>query len=137
MSKAEPTVQKYMSVRPKSIESTDSIKKAKDVMSLGKIRHLPVTRGGKVIGVVTDRDIKLVAGFEEIDAEEVVVADVCSSRPFIVRPDTPLHEVAAEMAEKHYGSAVVEQNGKLVGIFTTVDACRALAEILTTRFHAH
>ena len=137
MSKAEPTVQKYMSFQPRSIESSETLKKAQDLMSKLKVRHLPVTKGGKLVGEVSDRDIKLVGGFEEIDTVEAVVADICTTKPFTVGPDTPLHEAAAEMAEKRYGSAIVVQNGKLVGIFTTTDACRALAEILQTRYHCH
>ncbi len=135
MSKSEPTIQKFMTTQPQSIESAESIKKALDRMSKVGVRHLPVTKNGKVVGIVSDRDLKLVLGFEEIDSAEVTVADVCHPKPYIVGPDALLHEVAEEMAEKRLGSAIVVQNGKLVGIFTTVDACRALAEVLQTRFH--
>lgn len=135
MSKAEPTIQKFMTMQPHSIESTATLKQALDMMSKFKVRHLPVEKSGKVVGIVSDRDIKLVMDFDEIDTAEVAVADVCTSKPYIVGPDAQLHEVAADMAEKRLGSAIVVQNGKLVGIFTTVDACRALAEILQTRFH--
>ena len=59
-----------------------------------------------------------------------MVIDVCSEDPYIVDPDEPVRMVAQEMAKKHYGSAVVVQNKKLVGIFTTVDACRALSQMI-------
>lgn len=39
--------------------------------------------------------------------------------------------VANELATKHYGSAIVTENDEVVGIFTTTDACKALAEVLT------
>ena len=52
---------------------------------------------------------------------------------YSVSPETPLDEVVATMGSKKYGSAVVVQNGKVVGIFTTVDLCRAFAELLHTR----
>ena len=42
-------------------------------------------------------------------------------------------EVAAEMAEKKYGAAIIVQHNKVVGIFTMVDACRVLAELFDTR----
>lgn len=135
MSKAEPTVQKFMTTQPHSIESTATLKETVDQMSKFKVRHLPVMKSGKVVGIVSDRDIKLVMDFDEIDTAEVPVADICSPKPYIVEPDTQLHEVAGEMAEKRIGSAIVIQNGKLVGIFTAVDACRALAEVLQTRYH--
>ena len=50
-----------------------------------------------------------------------------------MRPEAPLDEVVREMAEHRYGSAVVLANGKVVGMFTTVDACRAFAELLHGR----
>ena len=78
-----------------------------------KVRHLPVTRNGKVVGIVSDRDLKLVMGFEEIDTAETTVADVCHPKPYLVGPDALLREVAAEMAEKRLGSAIVVQNGKM------------------------
>jgi|APTNR8051073442_1049403.scaffolds.fasta_scaffold28810_3 acetoin utilization protein AcuB len=135
MSKSEPTIQKFMTTDPKSIESTAKIKDAQALMTKFKIRHLPVTRQGKVVGILSDRDIKLVGSFSEIEIDEVVVADVCQNKPYIVAPDELIHEVAAEMAAKHYGSAIVVQNSRLVGIFTAVDACRTLAEILEMRYH--
>ena len=50
---------------------------------------------------------------------------------FAVSPDTELSEVLEEMAEEKYGCAVVqEKDGKVVGVFTTLDACRLLAELL-------
>jgi CBS domain-containing protein len=53
--------------------------------------------------------------------------------PYIVAPGTSLDEVVSTMAAKKYGSAVVSDHGHVVGIFTTVDACSAFAELLTTR----
>lgn len=52
---------------------------------------------------------------------------------YAVDPNTSLDVVAEALAEHKYGSAVVLQNGKVVGIFTTNDACRALAELLHSR----
>lgn len=61
---------------------------------------------------------------------KVLVEDAMTSSPYTVTPDTPLDEVVATMAEHKYGCAVVMQNRHLVGIFTTVDACRACADLL-------
>ena len=99
------------------------------------VRHLPVMNQGEIVGIISDRDIKLASGIEGIDADKFPVIDVCAGNPYRVEPDTSLRDVANTMASKHYGSAIVVQNGKVVGIFTTVDACRALAEIIETRYH--
>jgi acetoin utilization protein AcuB len=137
MSKAEPTIQKFMTTMPFSIEADRSIQKAEQLMSKQQIRHLPVMQNGKIIGLISDRDIKLASGIEGVDPATLPVIDACHENPYSVEPDMLLSQVAATMAEKHYGSAIVVQNGKLVGIFTTVDACRALSDILNTRFHTH
>jgi CBS domain-containing protein len=60
----------------------------------------------------------------------MVVMDLCHGRPYIVSPLTPLREAAAEMAARGIGSAIVMDGARLSGIFTTVDACRALAAVL-------
>lgn len=135
MSKAQPMIQKYMTTQPYSIAPNEKLAAAQDTMKKYKIRHLPVVKDGRVVGILTDRDIKLIGGFEDLDTAEILVADICVDKPYIVGPDSQLSEVVKEMASKHYGSAIVVQNGKLVGIFTTVDACRALAVVLETRYH--
>ena len=61
------------------------------------------------------------------------VEEAMTEQPYTVEPETPLDQVARTMAEKKFGSAVVLQNHKVVGIFTTVDACQALSELLQTR----
>lgn len=137
MSKSEPTIQKYMTVQPQSIGSSEPLSKARELFSKLSIRHLPVVSAGEVVGLLSDRDVKLALGSIGAEASGQTVGEVCVSDPYVVGPDTLLSVVARTMASKHYGSAIVVQNGKLVGIFTTVDACRALSEIIETRFHTH
>ncbi|MCG3177119.1 MAG: Hypoxic response protein 1 [Candidatus Omnitrophica bacterium] len=135
MSKSEPTIQKYMTVQPFEIGPAETLSKARDLFSKHGIRHLPVVDSGRVVGLLSDRDVKLALGAVGADASRQTAGDVCVTDPYVVEPDDLLSEVARTMASRHYGSAVVVSNGKLVGIFTTVDACRALAEIIETRFH--
>ncbi len=136
MPKSEPMIQKFMTTVPQWIHAGETLQKAEDMMKKLGIRHLPVMDKDKVVGILSDRDIKLAQGIAGVDPTVVPVIDVCPENPYTVDPETPLHEVARVMASKHYGSAIVVQNGKLVGIFTTVDACRAIVEIIETRFHA-
>lgn len=128
--KAIPTIQKYMSYLPKSIGSDQTIASANEFMRKLHLRHLPVLKGGKVIGVITDRDINLVMGFKDADPELMRVEDAYSSEPYITSPNAPLNEVTAHMAEKKYGCALVVDNNKLVGIFTAIDACKAVSDLL-------
>jgi acetoin utilization protein AcuB len=133
MSKPIPSIQKYMTTTPHSIGSEQTIATAAAMMTQHQIRHLPVLHGGQLMGILTDRDIKLIESFRDVDASKLSVEDAMTEQPYSVDPETPLDEVVQTMAEKKYGSAVVVQNHKVVGIFTNVDACRALAELLSTR----
>jgi acetoin utilization protein AcuB len=131
--KAIPTVQKYMTYVPQSIGFDQTIAQARAYMRKLHIRHLPVLKGGELIGVITDRDINLVLGFNDTDADTLKVEEAFTPDPYFTSPTTLLSEVVAHMAEKKYGCALVVDNHKLVGIFTETDAYKALAELLETR----
>ena len=131
--KAIPVVQKYMTYVPKSIGFDQTIAQASEFMKKLHLRHLPVLNGGKLVGILTDRDIKLVLSFKDVDAETLTVEEAYTPDPYITKPDAPLNEVVAVMAERKYGCALVVDNGKLVGIFTETDAYKALSELLETR----
>ena len=133
MSKPIPAISKYMTASPHSIGHDQMLSAAHKVMREHLCRHLPVLHGGKLLGIVTERDLHLIETLKDVNPEEVRVEDAMSAHVYSVSPDAPLDEVASEMAARKYGSAVVMQNEKVVGIFTTVDACRALSELLQTR----
>jgi acetoin utilization protein AcuB len=133
MTKAIPVIQKYMTASPHSIGAEQTLARAQEVMAEHGIRHLPVLHGGKLLGVLTDRDLHLVESLKDVNPKLVTVSDAMSQSVYSVAPDEPLDEVVMTMAERKLGSAVVLQNGKVVGIFTTVDACRALGELLRSR----
>lgn len=134
--KAIPKVQKYMTFVPKSIGYDQTIASASEILRKLHIRHLPVLKDGKIVGILSDRDIKFVLGFKDVDPAKVMVEDACTLDPYCTTPDAPLNEVLAEMAEKKYGCALVMDNAKLVGIFTEVDAFKAFSEVLVARSHA-
>ncbi|MDB4939341.1 MAG: domain protein AcuB [Labilithrix sp.] len=133
MSKPIPTIQKFMTTTPHSIGVEQTLAKAHTMMREHGIRHLPVLHGGKLVGILTERDLRLVESLAGVDPTKVKVEDAMSTVIYSVAPEAPLDEVVATMAEHKYGSAVVVQNQKVVGIFTTVDVCRAFAELLQTR----
>ena len=122
-----------MTASPHSIGREQTLTAAHKVMREHRCRHLPVLHGGKLVGIVSERDLHLVESLKDVDPNEVLVEDAMWAQVYAVSPEAPLDEVASEMAAKKFGSAVVMQNDKVVGIFTTVDACRALSELLQTR----
>lgn len=133
MSKPIPTVQKFMTTQPHSIGREQTMAMAHKMMREHRFRHLPVLDGGKLVGLLSDRDLHLIETLRDVDPSKVTVEDAMSTTPYSVAPDTPIDEVVTTMAEKKYGCAVIMQNGKLVGILTTVDVCTAFAELLHSR----
>jgi len=130
--KRNPQVIAFMTPFPHSIDIDAPLAQARLMMRQGHFRHLPVPSGGEVVGVVTDRDIKLLLGpdFGNPDERELKVHEAYIDKPCVVPASTPVATVARTMAEHHIGSAIITKNDKLVGIFTVTAACRALAEIL-------
>lgn len=134
--KQMPMIQKFMTPMPHTIGKDITIRKAFEQMREYHIRHLPVQEAGKLVGVLTDRDLKLAASFK--GAFELTVDEVMTSDPYIVQPETPLDQVVFEMAEHKYGCAIIQQqNGKVVGIFTAIDALRVLGETLNTSYRSN
>ena len=123
--KSYPVVGDYMTPSPHSIGFDQSVETAQTLMRRYNIRHLPVQCAGELIGIVSDRDIKFALAWERNPERQLSVEDVYIPDPFVVAPTTPLENVVAVMAEGKIGSALVLENKKLVGIFTTTDACRA------------
>lgn len=115
-----------------TIGAQSPLSEAHRLMNEHAIRHLPVLEGGKLVGMVSMRDLHLIETLKGVDPKEVAVEEAMAQEAYTVLPGTPLLEVARTMALHKYGSAVVAQAGRVEGIFTTVDAMRALETLLTT-----
>jgi acetoin utilization protein AcuB len=123
------TVADYMTPGPYTIGREQSLVAAKQLMQKIHARHLPVLHGGKLVGVLSDRElaaIETLPGSKQLTVEDAMVPDV-----YITSEDAPLATVAGEMARQRIGSAIVLKDEHVVGVFTAVDALRALAETLT------
>ncbi len=131
MTHKELTSADRMTKTPHLIGSEQSLKAAHDVMRAHHIRHLPVLHGGKLIGVLSQRDLHLVETFRDVDAETVRVEEAMSQDVYAVTPKTPLKQVVKEMAARKLGSAVIVEGTKVIGVFTTVDALETLADTLS------
>jgi acetoin utilization protein AcuB len=123
-------IRDYMSASPHTIGSEQPLSRAHEVMRENKVRHLPVLHGGQLAGMVTVRDLHLVETLKDVDPETVKVEEAMTPNPYVVSPTVSLKQVADEMAVRKLGSAIVVDAGKVVGVFTTVDALRALSEAL-------
>lgn len=130
MSQPRSTVASVMSPCTHTIEKGALIREATRLMQASDVRHLPVLDEGRLCGVVSQRDLLLAETLIGFESRNAVVADAMTIGAYAVPAETPLAEVARTMAEKKYGCAVVVAGpaSEVVGIFTTVDACRVLAD---------
>ncbi len=130
--KTMPSIADVMTPFPHTIEIDQSVGSAKNIMYSHNIRHLPVLEHGKLVGLISDRDIKLTVAVTKVkNADlELKVGDVCILDAYAVSHDEKLDKVAKHLAESHIGSAIVTKQGKVVGIFTVSDACKTLSEVL-------
>ena len=130
-----PQVLSVMTPFPHSVEVDAPIHQARVFMREHGIRHLPVTNNDELVGVVTDRDIKLLLGpdFDYPQERELTVKDAYMDHAYVVDVSEPLDEVLFQMSNRHIGSALVTKHNKLVGIFTTSDACKSYGELLRSK----
>ncbi len=123
-----PNVKRYMTREPYSIASNDNLKRAKTLMRLHLIRHLPVVDGDKLVGIIADRDVAAIEAVPGIDLEHVEIARVMEA-PLAARGEDPIDEVSAMMANQKRDCVVVCGGHGVAGVFTATDALQALADL--------
>lgn len=136
MKKREP-VKKIMTENVLSVKEEDSLKDVVALFRKKKFRHLPVTKGNEISGIISSTDINRLsfgALFENQDgADEAIlkmlsVPQVMSSKPEVVDIETPIKEVAEIFATKGFHALPVVEEGKLKGIVTTTDVIKYMLE---------
>ena len=125
-----PPVSEFMTSAAFTIGPDQTLSSAHHVMREHQIRHLPVVHEGRIVGIVSQRDLHVIETLQDVDPDEVTVDDAMSEDVVMVAPEAPLDEVAAMMVERRLGSVVVVRDDHLQGIFTTTDALVALTTIL-------
>jgi CBS domain-containing protein len=133
--RTEPrTVSDVMEREVASLTQDEHLDLAEDVMRLGRVRHMPVLDGDRVIGIVSQRDL-LAASLSKtlaFDASErrtflrsIVVAEVMSRDVETIAPDASLRDAAERMLERHIGCLPVVDAGRFLGMVTGTDLLRA------------
>lgn len=122
-------VEEYTTPNPVTAPEDSTIEALHQLMTKNGIRHIPITRGNEIVGIVSDRDLRLVSGLDVREKSQVRASDIMAQDPVTVSSEAPLDQVAFEMSEKKIGSVIVTEDGQLLGIFTVTDALNALIEI--------
>jgi len=124
-----------MTPRPISITEQTTMQDAIALLQRHHIRHLPVTDGSTLVGMVTDRDLRkatpsLLSGIAMEDYQQVLIAThvarIMTREPETVDRETELSDAVQLMVEKKFGSLPVVDGDELVGILTEIDALKVL-----------
>jgi len=127
-----------MTTKPVSVEPSDTILQAEEIMREENIRQLPVIKDKELIGIITDRDIRSCLGsdsFNTLEEQEKAriteVAAVMSNKPIFLSPEDDLRDAVELLIEEKVGGIpVLDVEDGLVGIVTYMDALRCLLERL-------
>ena len=122
-----------------TLEFSDTLDLASDIMTLGRIRHMPVVSGGTVVGILSQRDLFRAAvssllGLGPMAEREwlakVPVRTVMTARVFTVPPSASVRSAVNIMLDKRIGCLPVVDEGALVGLVSESDCLRHLAHVL-------
>ena len=118
-------VRHRMTANPETISPQDYLAKASEKMTAGKFRRLPVVQDGRLVGVLTDRDILRFVGSEG----RTRVDGAMTESPLTISPDTPVEDAIRLMMKHQISGLPVVEQGKVVGVVTTSDILQAFLEV--------
>jgi acetoin utilization protein AcuB len=123
-----------------TLDATDHLDLASDIMTLGRIRHMPVVRDGKLVGILSQRDLFRAAVSSALQfrpaAErewlaKIRVTEVMTAAVVTAEPDWPIQRAVEVMLQRQIGCLpVVDPEGRLVGLLSESDCLRLLATCL-------
>ena len=113
-------IDQWMTRELLTVESQAAVDDARVLLKENRINQLPVTREGRLVGIVTDRDLRSAPA----DAEGAI-ADVMTANPITVQPHESMQRAAVLMRRKRIGALPVVRRGELLGIVTRTDVLRA------------
>jgi acetoin utilization protein AcuB len=123
-------VAQFMTRNPYCIQRSEPLHEAHRLMRARHVRHLPVVDQDRLVGIVSERDLYLLETLRSVDPGKEPVSEAMTEHPFTVTPETGVRFVVQEMRQKKYGSAVVVEGSRVIGIFTRTDALSALESLL-------
>jgi acetoin utilization protein AcuB len=135
------TIAPYVHRAVVTVKPLDSVRHARELLERHRINQLPVVVDGRVVGIVTDRDLRdafpsvfdsarRVRRHPEIDPDRVPVRDVMSARVVTLPVDAAVAEAAAVLRHERIGAApIVDAEQRLRGILTRSDLLQALTEV--------
>lgn len=119
-------VQDLMTPHPATIAPNASVREAAQLMLQHDVGPLPVVEGGKLVGIVTDRDLVVRVLADGRDPDSTQVKEACSRDPLTVSPEDSLERTLQLLAENQVRRVPVVDDERLVGIVAQADIAREL-----------
>ncbi len=128
-----------MTANPVTVTPRNAIRTAINLMREGGFRRLPVVDRGKLVGIITDRDLRRAANspyvvrekwYDNFVLDHIEVGTCMTADPVTVTPGTTVAEAARLMRDHKIGGLPVVADGQLVGIVTETDLLNFLIELL-------
>ncbi len=116
-------VRNRMSPNVITVEADYTIAEARTLLHRHRIRQLPVVRRERLVGIVTDRDLR------SAPASAETVAEVMTTKPAVTSPGAAVDEAARQLRQRKFGALPVVEGGKLVGILTASDVLDAFVDL--------
>jgi len=129
MERKEPlsTVRSVMSKPVVTTKADNSIREAAEVMRKKSVGCIVVTREGKPVGIVTERDMLRNVVAKGLDASKVQMKEIMSKQLITAKSNMPIIEAVRILQKKKIRRLLIMENKKLAGIVTQRDPLRALA----------
>ncbi len=136
------TVREIMMNSPVTLAPGDTLDLANDIISLGRIRHIPIVEDGRVAGVLSQRDlfgaaVGIVLGLKGKEQKDLLksfrIKEVMRHPVITISPDASVKEAAQSMAEKKIGCLPVVEGENLVGLVTLTNILRYLVNLREDR----
>ena len=132
-------VERWMKANPITVGPQDSFRHAMNLIRQRGIRHLPVVEGGRLVGIVTDRDVRQASPSAATSLEvhelhylleKIKIRDIMTSEVVTAMPEMPIEAAARLMLTHRIGSLPVLRGMALVGIITETDILSAFVEVM-------
>src|SRR5512146_1844291 len=119
-------VENHMTKEPITIEPDELLIRASHKMRSGGFRRLPVVSDGKLVGIISERDLREHRGH----LEHTKVNGVMTEKPVTVGPGVTVEEAARIMVEEQIGGLPVVEGGHLVGVISVTDVMNAFLDMM-------
>ena len=124
-------VQNHMTRDPVTVRPGTTVQKVADLFESNRIRHLPVVdENERLVGIVTDRDVRSATGYDTKDALHLKAEDIMTADPMTIPGNAPLEDALTLLSSRRFGALPVVKAGLLVGIISRHDMLVAMNRLL-------